>query len=158
MRVIECAGDFSCDAHRLGNRQLLHALQIRAQRLTRHQRHHVVQQSRRLPSPGFRLPSVCVRIPRIQQRKDVRMLKLGSRVNLGEEALAAQGRAEIGVQDLDRHIAVVLEVMSEIDRGHATRAEFALDAIAITESCREAFEDTTHGSVGVTRTCTRIRG
>ena len=51
--------------------------------------------------------------------------------DLGEEALAAEHRGQLGAQDLEGDVAVVLEVVREIDRRHAARAELALDAVAV---------------------------
>ena len=40
---------------------------------------------------------------------------------------------ELGPEHLDGDLAVVLEVVGEVDRGHAARAELALDAVAVRE-------------------------
>ena len=66
------------------------------------------------------------------------MLQAGGGLDLGEEALAADDGGELGVQDLDGDLAVVLEVLGEVDRGHAALAELALEAVAVTERCGEA--------------------
>ena len=58
-----------------------------------------------------------------------------------QEPLAAERRAEVGVQDLDGDVAVVLEVVREIDGRHAAGAELALDAVAIGERRSQARED-----------------
>ena len=57
-------------------------------------------------------------------------------LDLPQEALGAEHR--------DRHLAVVLEVLGEIDRGHAARAEFALQAIAVRQRGGEAIERISH--------------
>ena len=59
------------------------------------------------------------------------------RLDLGEEPLGAERRGEIGVQHLDRDVAVVLEVVREIDGRHAAAAELALDAVAIGDGSGE---------------------
>ena len=46
-----------------------------------------------------------------------------------QEALAAERRGELGMEDLDGDVAVVLEVAREVDRRHAAAAELALDAV-----------------------------
>ena len=53
-----------------------------------------------------------------------------------EEALGAERGGELGAQDLDGDVAIVLEVVREIDGGHAARAELALDAVAVGQSSR----------------------
>ena len=44
-------------------------------------------------------------------------------------------RTEIRMQHLDGDVAIVLEIVREVDRRHAARAELALDAVAVGE-CR----------------------
>ena len=66
------------------------------------------------------------------------MLEVGGDLDLGEEALAADDGDELGVQDLDGDLAAVLQVVGEIDGGHAALAELALDAVAVGEGGGEA--------------------
>jgi len=61
------------------------------------------------------------------------MLQPRRDTDLVRETLGTQCRAEFRAQDLDRHAAVVLEVLGEIYRRHATSAELALDAVAVGE-------------------------
>ena len=48
-----------------------------------------------------------------------------------EESLRAECSGDLGVHHLERHVAVVLEVVREIDRRHAAAAELTLDAVAV---------------------------
>ena len=50
-----------------------------------------------------------------------------------QEPLGAEHGGELGLQHLDRDLAVVPEVLGEVDRRHAARAELALDAVAVGE-------------------------
>ena len=134
--VVERPGDLAGDAHRVVHRELLLAGDPVAERLPLDVRHHVVDQWPR--SIGDRTG--------VEERQDVGMLQLGGGPDLGEEALGAELGGEIGMQQLDRHLAVVLEVVREIDRGHAARAELALDAVAVGEGGGEA-------SLGVAHWC-----
>ena len=68
------------------------------------------------------------------------MLQVGGDLDLGEEAVAADDGTQLGMQDLDRDLAAVLQVLGEIDRGHAALAELAVEAIAIGERIGEAVE------------------
>ena len=61
------------------------------------------------------------------------MLQIRRGVDLGEEPLGADGGGEIGLEHLERHVAVVAEIPGQIDRGHAALTELALDAIAALE-------------------------
>ena len=49
--------------------------------------------------------------------------------------------AELGTQDLDRDVAVVPEVLSQVNGGHPARAQLALDAVAIGEWGGQPRED-----------------
>ena len=49
--------------------------------------------------------------------------------DLADEALGAEGRGELGAEHLDGDLAVVLQVVGEVDGGHAALAELALDAV-----------------------------
>ena len=116
MRVVERTRHLARDAHGVGDRELPFALEPRAQRLAVDERHDVEQQA--------------IRIARVEQREDVRVLQLRGGLDLGEESLAAERGAEVGVQHLDGDVAIVLEVVREVDRRHPAGAEFALDAVA----------------------------
>ena len=72
------------------------------------------------------------------------MLQARGGADLAQEPLAAERRAEIGMQHLDGHVAIVLEVVREVDRGHAAGAEFALDAVAVGEGGVQARADGVH--------------
>jgi hypothetical protein len=49
-----------------------------------------------------------------------------------------QGRGQLGPQDSQRNLAVVLQILGEIDGSHATCAELALDGVAVGEGGGEA--------------------
>ena len=72
------------------------------------------------------------------------MLQVGGGLDLGEEALGADDGGELGPQHLDRDLAVVLEVVGEVDRGHAALAQLALKAVAVGEGGGEAGENVGH--------------
>ena len=140
VRVVQRTRHFTRNPHRLRDRQLSLPLQSGPQCLARHQRHHVVQQPRRLSSPVSRLLSFRPRIPRIQQRQYMRVLQTCGGADLAQEPFAAKRRAQVGMQHLDRDIALVLEVVREIHRRHAAGAKFALDAVPVRERHTEALD------------------
>ena len=74
------------------------------------------------------------------------MLQLRRGPDLAQEPLAAERRAEVGMQHLDGDVAIVLEVVREIDGGHAAGAELALDAVAVGEGGRESRERLGHAA------------
>ena len=67
------------------------------------------------------------------------MAEVRGGLDFPEEALGAECGGELGAENLDGHLAMVLEVLGEVDRGHAALAELALDAVAITQCGSEVF-------------------
>ena len=59
------------------------------------------------------------------------MLEPGGEADLALEPLEAEPRGEAGVEDLEGHRAVVLEVAGQVDRGHAAASELALEAVIV---------------------------
>ena len=47
------------------------------------------------------------------------------------EPLGAEYGRELGLENFDRDVAVVLEILREVDRRHAAGAELALDAVSV---------------------------
>ena len=58
------------------------------------------------------------------------MLQTGRQPDLALEALGAETRGQLGVEDLERHRPVVPEILREIHRGHAAPADLSLEAVA----------------------------
>jgi len=54
-------------------------------------------------------------------------------VVISQESLDAYEAGELGVHDLDRHLAVVADVVGQIHVGHAAGAELPLDRVAVRE-------------------------
>lgn len=75
------------------------AVELRAQRLALHIRHHMEQQP--------------VGLTGIEQRPEVRMLQVRRDLDLAEGPLDAEHCAEFGAEDLQRDVAVVLDVAGE---------------------------------------------
>ena len=65
------------------------------------------------------------------------MLEVGGDLDLGQEPLGAEHGGQLGAQHLERDLAVVPQVVREVDGGHAARAELALDAVAVGEGGRK---------------------
>jgi hypothetical protein len=59
------------------------------------------------------------------------MLEPSSRPDFAQEALIAERCCQLGVEHLQRHVAVVAEVVGEIYRSHAAAPELALNAVAV---------------------------
>ncbi len=89
------------------------------------------------------------------------MLKPRRGADLAQEALGAEGGAEVGVEDLDGDGAVVPEVVRQVYPGHAAPSQLALEAVAAGEAgfeCgREAGQATPFSIVVVTGDWIRVR-
>ena len=119
VRVVERAGDVGRDLHGVGNGQLPFAREPLAQRLAVDERHDVEHGALDLPG--------------VDEPKDVRMLQLRRRLDLGQESLGADGHRELRPQHLDGDGTVVPDVARQIDRRHAAGPDLPLDVIAIGE-------------------------
>ena len=58
------------------------------------------------------------------------MLQVRRRLELGKEALAPAHGSQLGLEDLEGDLTLVLEVVGQIDRGHAALTELTLDFLA----------------------------
>jgi hypothetical protein len=68
------------------------------------------------------------------------MPQVGGVGDLTKKPLVAECRGEIGTQGFERDLAIVLEVVREIDGRHATRAELALDGVTSKQRRLELIE------------------
>jgi len=122
--VIEGISDFGRDPHCGLDRQLSFLTEALAQGLSLHHRHHEVEEA--------------VRFTGIVERQDVRVVEAGSEPDLPEKSPPPQRFGELGMEHLERDVAVVLDVVGEVDRGHPSRPELALDTITVGEGRSEA--------------------
>ena len=68
------------------------------------------------------------------------MLELGGEFDFALEPLRTNGRRQFRMQDLDRYLAIVPQVLGEEDRGHATATKLAFDAVLVRDARLELFE------------------
>ena len=73
------------------------------------------------------------------------MLQVRCGLDLGEKALRPYDGGQLGLQDLERHLAVVLDVFGQIDRCHTTLSEFSLDRVLAFEGGSQAGKIGEHG-------------
>ena len=123
MGVVEGTGHFPRESQGVINGKLLLARQAIAERFTRHIRHDVIEEA--VGGAG------------VDQPQNVGMLQVGGDLDLGEETIAADDGAQLGVEDLNGDLAAVLEVFGEIHRGHTALTQLAVEAIAVGESVDE---------------------
>ena len=84
--VIQSLGHVGRDPNRVLYAQLRVLLDPFTERLPLHVRHHVVEEA--------------VRFTGVEEGQDVRMLEIGSGLDLSEEALGPDGRGQLGVASL----------------------------------------------------------
>ncbi len=119
VRVVQRARHLGGDAKRVAHGELPLALESAAQRFPLDVRHDVVE--------------LAVGRTGVEERKDVRVLKAGGRLDLGQEPLRAEHGTQLRMQDLDRNLSVVSEVLRQEHRGHPARPELALETVALRE-------------------------
>jgi hypothetical protein len=108
MGVLKRIGHLASDPERVLHGKLLLPGQAVAKRLPVDERHHIEHRA--------------VHLAGIEQRQDVPVLEDCRGLDLGKEALGADDRRKFRAEDLDRDLAVVLEVLGEIHRGPAACA------------------------------------
>ena len=97
--------------------ELLLPLQFLAERLT--------------SDEGNDVPEEAVALAGVDEGEDVRMIEFGGEVDLGEKPSPAQHGGQLRAEHLERDVAVVLEVVGQVDRGHAALAELVVEPVAV---------------------------
>ncbi len=128
--VVERVGDLARDPDGVGDRELLLAAQPVAQRLALDERHDVEE--------------AAVRLARVEQRQDVRVLQIRRQLDLGEEPLGADHRGELGTHELERDLAVVPEILGQVYGRHSAGPDLAFDPVAVRQRALEAAEELGH--------------
>ena len=119
VRIVERGSHLGGDPHGVRDREMLLPCQPVAERFTLHERHDVIRGA--------------VHHPAVDEAEDMGMLERGDSLDLAQEPLGPDDGGELGAQDLDRDLAVVLQVLGQVDRGHAALAELPLDAVMLGE-------------------------
>jgi hypothetical protein len=90
----------------------------------------------------------------------MRVLQLRGCGDLLDEALGPEYSGQLGLQHLDGHLALVLQILGQVDGGHPPRPELALDAVAGGEGRLQAGGQVGHGKprCGVGAGSARIMG
>jgi len=130
VRVVERLRHLDRDLDRLRDPELCLAIQLVADRFAFDIGHDVVEES--------------VRLAGVEQRQDVWVAQRRRGLDLLHEPLGAEHGGELRAQHLDGDLAVVFEVLGQIDGSHAALAELTLDAVAIGEGGREAGPSVAH--------------
>jgi hypothetical protein len=122
--VVERAGGFGRDPEGVVHRELALAAEPVAEAFALDERH--------------REPQAAGGLARVVDRQDVGMLEPGGELDLALEPLGAEGGGELGEEDLEGDRAVVAEILGQVDDGHATAAELALERVAVGEGIAQA--------------------
>ena len=123
--VVQSIGHTDRDPNCLLHLELSIPVQFLAKVLTLHKWHDVKEET-----IGF---------PRIKEREDVGVRKVCCCLDLGQEPFRAHHGGQFWVQDLHSDLAVVLQVLGQVDDGHSTTANLPLDLIAVSECRLQAF-------------------
>jgi len=113
--------DLGGETHGVGHWHGPRRGQTVTQRFARRHRHHVKQER------------AVAGDTRVEQWQDVRIFEPRRDGDLAEKAVARERLREFGLEHLDRNVAVVLEIVRKVHRGHAALAEFTLDAVTTAE-------------------------
>ncbi len=65
-------------------------------------------------------------------------------LDLVQEPLLTYSSGQFWPQDLDRHFAVVFEIFGEVNRGHASGTQLAINLVAICKGRSEPLDWITH--------------
>ena len=128
--VLEGLGRLPRDPERFLHRELLLPPQPVPQRLALDVRHGE--------------PEVAGGLARVVNGEDVGMLQACGELDLPLEPVGPDGDGELRKQHLQRDGAVVLEVASQVDGGHAAAPELALEHVAVAEGLAEVWKWSGH--------------
>src|SRR4029453_7197602 len=123
MGVLERVGRLPSDSHGFVDANLALAIEPLAEALALDKRH--------------REPQVTVRVPRVVDAENMRMLKPCRKADLLLESLNSQGRADFRMENLEWDRPIVTEILGEKDRRKPAPSEFAFDTILTGQQTRE---------------------
>ena len=72
------------------------------------------------------------------------MIEPGGQVDLALEALRPERGRELRVEQLQGHPPIMLQVVSEVDRGHAATPELSLEPVAIRQAACKLLAQVSH--------------
>ena len=126
MRVVQRMRNLDGDLNGVRGRKTSLPLQAVPDGLSLDVRHHVVQ-----GGVGF---------PRIVQWQDMRMRETRGRFDLTQKTLPTHDRGHVGLQYLDRHLPMVLDIFGKQNAPHGTAPDLSDDAVPVVQSEREAVD------------------
>jgi hypothetical protein len=67
------------------------------------------------------------------ERKDVGVLEVGRNLDLGQETFGTDNGGQLGLEHLQRDLALVLEVIGQVDGRHPALTQLTRDGVAAFE-------------------------
>ena len=86
------------------------------------------------------------------------MLQVGGDADLAEESFVSQRLGQFGMHHLDGDRAIVLEVVGQPDRRHASATKLPLNPIVAGKRGLEPGKDIGHAMIGVVMDCVHYSG
>jgi hypothetical protein len=74
------------------------------------------------------------------------MAKPGSHLDLSQEPLIPEPGRQVGVENLQGDATMKLEILCQVDRGHAAATELALEGIAVAQGISEISRSSGHAA------------
>ena len=127
VRGLQRFADFLRNGQGILDRHLPVAIKPCPKRFPFDERHHVEEHA--------------IRLARFEDGKDVRMRQAGRDLDLADEPVVPERRGELGPENLEGDLALVLDVLRQVDGRHAALTEFPLDHIAVGDRDLQAFWD-----------------
>ena len=127
VRISEGTCDLPGDSDRIIEREILFVCEAGAKGITLHKRHDEEEEA-----VGF---------PGIMQRQDMGVSQVGYGFDLEEESFCADSLGQLWVEHFHSHLAVVLQILGQIDGGHPSTADLPVDAVAVRECRPQPFFD-----------------
>ena len=124
VRVSQGTRHLAGNSERVGQRQLSFAREPPAQRFTLDVRHDVIEET--------------LGLSRVDQGQDPGVIQPGRNVDLTLEALEADTRGQVGMENLDRNRSTVLQILGQVHRRHAATTDLPLQVVAVAERGLEA--------------------
>ncbi len=130
MRVAERAGDRPGDCDRFLHAQLPVAIDLRAERLSLHVWHHIVEE--------------LVGRAGVVEWEDVGVLQVRRNLDFLHEALTPQASGKFRPEHFDGDLALVPDVACQIDGGHTALADLSFDVVPSGKNDRQPAYDVAH--------------
>jgi hypothetical protein len=130
MSVVQRIGDLAGDPQRVVKLQLLLARQPGMKGLAIDEGHDIVEHA--------------LRFSGVEQRQNVRVVESSGYRDFTQEALGAYAGDDLRPHDLERHFAVMLLILGEENRSHATPAQLARNPIAVWKATSKWIDSDAH--------------